>query len=400
MTLSFSIKPVVAAVALAALFVGMFAPVDSVFDTGFVSAAQAAQGGEQGHKGKGPGQGGSGKQGAGEGHRGGKTTLSILDALEEDDDSDRPPWAAGNREENPHSGGGQAGSGGKTDKGDLYGDLYLYLRDTTTGEIMVFDGDEWEQCNFETCYVIAVCTNADCTSLGYAWISAEPDADLPAGIVPAETDLGRLNIGRAPDKVLDHAEDEAISKITADNVVLGLDPAGRITVDGATIDSPLENLALYIAIMTGDQKVLEALQPLFEDAGITDLQLAAVLLASAADKTGDILRPSTYACCDLVWYVNEIYGITQNNVGYDFSEFYYDRSIYDVEIPYYYFDTDGVTVLNATVNIKDYLAAANLTLLPTFDGILLFSLAADDALEVVELIHTQIHDGVLPGTVE
>lgn len=54
-----------------------------------------------------------------------------------DEDSDRPDWAQGNNDLNPHSkGGGQPGDAGDM-KGDLYGDLYVILRDLDAG-----DGDE------------------------------------------------------------------------------------------------------------------------------------------------------------------------------------------------------------------------------------------------------------------
>jgi hypothetical protein len=55
-------------------------------------------------------------------------------------------------------------------------------------------------------------------------------------------------------------------------------------------------------------------------------------------------------------------------------------------------------VLSATLNVNDYLDATNGTL-PTDDGVTLFTAAADDAVEVIELVHTQIHEGILPGTI-
>lgn len=384
------------ALACSVLALGLIFPLASHTDLGLIAKAHAAQGEQSGaHGAGGKGSGGGKGKGSESGHKGGKSTSEIMEA---DDDSDRPAWAGGNTEENPHSGGGQAGGGGKTDKGDLYSDLWLYLRDPVTGEPLVYTNETHPDCP-DTCYALVVCTDESCTSRTVAFLSTAPDSELPAGVFPIEVDLGRLNIGRAPSKVLDHAEDEAISKITADGAVLALDPAGRVTVDGATIDSPLENLALYIAIMTGDASVLSALQPVLDETGVTELQLAAAMLAAGADKTGDIIvEGSWYVYADLVWYVNQIYGISTEAQPYDYSEFVYDRSYYDVEVPYNYYDEDGVTVLNANVNLKDYLDA--ITVFGDWTGLFLFATAADDAVEIVELLHTQIQDSVLPGTVE
>ena len=111
------------------------------------------------------------------------------------------------------------------------------------------------------------------------------------------------------------------------------------------------------------------------------------MLAGGADKTGDI-------DLDFVYNINQISGVAEDY--YDYSSFTYSRT-YPADYTYYYFDTDGVTVLSATLDINAYLEAVNGSL-PTDGGITLFSVAADDALEVIELVHTQIHEGLLPGT--
>lgn len=64
-----------------------------------------------------------------------------------------------------------------------------------------------------------------------------------------EVEPGRLNITRSSEKVLDHALADALKKLDEGTVVT-LDPAGRLIVDGNTIDSPLESLALFKAILT------------------------------------------------------------------------------------------------------------------------------------------------------
>lgn len=60
----------------------------------------------------------------------------------EDDDSDRPAWAGGNPELNPHAGAGggkPVGAGSK--KGDLYGDLIMLLRNPVSGEAIIEGGE-------------------------------------------------------------------------------------------------------------------------------------------------------------------------------------------------------------------------------------------------------------------
>jgi hypothetical protein len=131
--------------------------------------------------------------------------------------------------------------------------------------------------------------------------------------------------------------------------------------------------------MTSDPAVLAALDSLPGD----PLVLAPALLGAAADKTGEI-------SVDLVYYSNQIYDIVQGAQVYDYVDFLYDRSIYDQEVTYNYYTDDGA-ILTSSINLKAYLDATQ----PTLDGALgisLFSIAADDALEIVEFVHTQIQE--------
>ncbi len=373
-----NIKPNIAAAAFVALTMGATA-FDSISDLqlGLLNQAQAAAPSDQeAGKGQGPKTGDRGGKGT-TGQRGRSTTDVMGEA---DEDSDRPDWAGGDKEENPHRGEGNPNPGDM--KGEDYGDLWVYVRDEVTGLPIVVD------CEDATCYQIVVCTDADCTTTETYLLSTDPEAELPAGVVPVEVELGRLNIGRSPPKVVEHAEEEALSKITVDGVILGLDPASRITVDGATIDSPLENLALYIALMTGDTQVLTALEPLLAESSI--FELAAALLAGAADKTGEITT-------DVVFYSNIMYDLVPADADYvSYEGMTYDRSVYDTTVNYNYYDVDGTTILSGTLNLRDYLEATQ-PVLPGDDGIVLFTVAADDALQIIELIHTQIHDAELPG---
>ena len=214
------------------------------------------------------------------------------------------------------------------------------------------------------------------------------DGEIPEGTVTLEVDFGRAAVARSPDKVTEKALTDALTKLTADGVVLSTDTSGRIsyTVDGvtSTIDSPLENLALYIALVTGDEETVLALGDL------ATMNTAASLLAAVADKTGDI-------SLDYVVYNNVITGVVPSGDFYDYSTFTYTR---DFPTDYTYFYMDGEDLKSATLDINAYLADVSVNGLLTSDGgATLFSAAADDALEVIELVHTQIHDSVLPGTI-
>jgi hypothetical protein len=290
----------------------------------------------------------------------------VIIIIEEDDDSDRPDWAGGSKELNPHRGEGNTSPG--TTKGDLYGDLVYLLRDPVTG--LPIEVDEG---------VYAACLDTAC-------VTYEPiiDGEIPAGAI--EVDFGRTNIMRAPDSVLQHSLDEVLLKLAAATTI-ETDEAGRLVLDGATIDSPLENLALYEALTSGEVSL----------DGYDSLLLATSALAGAADKTGTI-------DLDFLYNVNDISGINTGDLEYyDYSGFTYERDYDDAAngdepYSYFYLDEDGNPV-SASLYIDDYLASVNGELTDS-TGATLFAAAADDALEVIELIHTQIHDEKLPGTIE
>jgi hypothetical protein len=337
-------------------------------------SGHAGQGGKvvtsSGHKGE-QGKG----QAAGQGGQGGaKSVSSILsdDGEDGDDDSDRPDWAKGNREENPHISGGMGKpSAAGTNKGDTYGDLWIILRDPVSG-LPILD---------ENGYVQPLITLEDGTVVA---IQLTEDGELLPEYADAvsEVEFGRLSVGRSPAKVTDHALDEALAKLVAGEIVT-LDLAGRLVVDGATIDSPLENLALYIALMTDDP----ALNPVADKIDMVDkLTLAANLLAAAADKTGSIN-------IDVVAYENIVLGIAAMTPEdfVDYSSFDYNRTeTYPGTISYYVQQADGTvvlvtdTILQAVFDGETYTSADGA-------GIVDFAQAADDALQMIEFIHTTIH---------
>ena len=383
--LAAAVTLVIGGVASMSSFMGIETGMSSIVSTAYAAKGdgQGAMGaGGQGGQG-GQAAGGQGQRGGGQGQRGGKSVADVL-ADEADDDSDRPAWAQGNNEANPHSpGGGGQPDGAGTMKGDDFGDLIVLLRDLETGEPVRIDG------------LLQVCTDAACTS----YVPMTEDDEVPAGVTPIEVDFGRASVARAPSKVDEQALAEALDKLTADGVEIGTDPAGRITfeVDGviSTIDSPLENLALYIDLMTG----LASESTSDTEAALGDLatlDTAASLMAGVADKTGDITL-------DYVVYQNVIAGVVDSGDYYDFSSFTTTDYTRDYSDNYTYFlqvvAEDGtVSVEPRTLDINAYLEAIN-DPLPATDGAALFAAAADDALEVIELVHTQIVTGEeLPGT--
>ena len=343
-----------------------------VANAGIFPEASAAQGDGQGQQGAGGGKSDQGQQGAGGGQGGKKGMDKVLEA---DDDSDRPPWAGGNPGENPHSGGGD----GKPDsagtmKGDEYGDLLVLKRDPVTGEPLTEDGE------------YLVCLDAACTETVLT-----VDGEVPTGVTPVEVDFGRAAVARSPDKVIEKALTDAITKLTAEGVVLATDTAGRITytVDGVTntIDSPLENLALYVDLVAGlaSSSTSEAEAALGD---LATLNTAASLFAGVADKTGDI-------SIDYTVYQNVIADVVEQGDFYDYSSLTYTR---DYPADYSYFvSIDGADPVAKTLDINAYLEVINGTL-PTDGGAVLFAAAADDALEVIELVHTPIYTEILPGT--
>lgn len=354
-----------------------------------ISTAQAAEDG--GAKKGSASKGGADKGAANKGGQGKGSDKIFRAPVSTEEDSDRPAWAGVK--------GGKAGGGGKpggagTKKGDLFGDMVVLLRDSN-GEPILVDGlvqvIAYYYPEGSTTLVPLKDASGNLVTIPY---NAEGDL-LPTvtldgvtyNVVGAEVDLGRLSVARAPEKVLSHSLDEALAKLTADGVVIGLDAAGRVTVNGVAIDSPLENLALYDAYMTGA----------LSDALMTTLSTIklnpAALLAAAADKTGDI-------SIDTVVYMNSILGINKLASGtyYNFDTYDYDRTTTWASV------TTNVLVLQPDgtfkvepVNVYDTLFDADgdgdgdnwVDPTPAVGdaGADDFATAADDYLTVIQFIH-------------
>ncbi|HKJ95161.1 MAG TPA: hypothetical protein VKA32_05995, partial [Gammaproteobacteria bacterium] len=305
---------------------------------------------------------------------------------EADEDSDRPAWAGTpGSEGKPGRGNAQPG----VSKGDSYGDLWAVLRDDSGEPVLDDNGN------------VQPCLNADCTETAQLTADGELPEEYADQVV--EVDFGRLNVARAPSTVLDHSLTEALAKvdgmtITADNIADVTDPAGRI-VDllGNTIDSPLENLALYKALLEASAKattdgyyVLSVVAD-NEGGGSSTLTLkvapdvlgtlAASAIAAASDKTGTLT-------VDEVAYLSGFVGV-EDELSKLVTTYTYDRDVrFDREVNVLVYDADRDVYVPT---VTDLLNAVTFNAVPEIEsngtGIDTFTQNADDAVQVLEYVH-------------
>jgi len=348
-----------------------------------MSQAVAAEHGGGGHAGAGAAGGSArggagGEMGKGGGHAGsakgsGITGKIFRPAASEEEDSDRPEWAGIK--------GGKAGGGGKpfgagSKKGDLYGDMYVLLRDENGVPLEDANGEELVIAFiYEGSVLVPLLNDGQLVP-----IPRNEEGDLLTQVTlgsttydvyPAEVDFGRLSVGRAPSKVLNHSLTEALSKLSSAEVI-SVDSTGRLTVDGVTIDSPLENLALYVSYMTNGT--------LPQNISLPDGFDPAALLAAAGDKTGTI-------SVDTVIYMNSILGINTGTNYYDFSTYDYDRaSTWSDKTAVVLVQQDGVYV-PTEVNLYEAVFGSTDWTDSTNGGADDFAAAANDYLQVIEFVH-------------
>jgi hypothetical protein len=333
--------------------------------------------GEKGSKGS-KGQGGkSATTGSGQhGSSGSKSVESKVLSGDAEESSDRrgPKYGGGKTPGKP------AGAGSK--KGDLYGDLNVILRDANGVPIL----DQYG-------HVQPLDASGNPLPL-------TPEGDIAPGsedlVVPVE--FSRLSVARSPSKVTDKSYAEAISTLNSATAIT-VDSSGRLvaTVDGVakTIDSPLENLALYEALLNKgylpglDLKEGVSLGNLsfLADQSLTnkDMLQAASFLAAASDKFGSINQ-------DTVVYSDSIMGVTgltpvtgADGKSYvDFSKVTYDRGdTYSGDITYLKSNGDGTyaavtaPIMTAVFGGTDYSGTQ-------LDA---FTQAADDARAVILFVH-------------
>ncbi len=293
---------------------------------------------------------------------------------EEEEDSDRPAWAGGGGGKNDR--GEQPGDAGST-RGDLYGDMYVILRDANGVPILNAAG-----------FVQPLDANGNLIALDAEGAPIDPSLAI-------EVEMGRLNVGRAPDQVLDNRAAEVVALLNSATAIT-TDASGRLVVTSPegtkTIDAPLENLALYVALMTSGTipGVTDLPGTEFDhlvDGVLTseDMVTATSLMAGAADKFST-LAP------DAVAYMNAILGIETQTAGsvtwsdVDYSSYSYDRSdtYGDVTATVLIKQPDGsympteVNIFATVFESVDYSGTG------TFNA---FATAVDDARAIVNYIH-------------
>ncbi|MDO9221065.1 MAG: hypothetical protein Q7T90_08565 [Thiobacillus sp.] len=344
-------------------------------DLGMISSAQAAEDGgtKKGAANKGGAQKGSANKG-GQG-KGSDKIFRAPSTTEED--SDRPVWAG---VKGGKSGGGGKPAGAGSKKGDLFGDMVILLRDANGVPILTADGlVQVVAYVYDATGALVPLKDASGNLVTIPY-NAEGDL-LPTvtvggvtyDVFGAEVELGRLSVGRAPEKVLTHSLDEALSKLTAVGAVIAVDSTGRLTVNGVTIDSPLENLALYDKYMTTGSLPGVTLPANFNPAA---------LLAAAGDKTGTL-------SVDTVVYMNSILGINSGTTYYDFSSVNYDRATTwsTATATVLVLQSNG-SYLPTVVNLYDAVFGSTNWVDPTtVGGVDDFAAAANDYLQVIEFVH-------------
>lgn len=315
------------------------------------------------------------------------------------------PGGGGNGNGNGNgNGSGNGNPGGKSGKGDVYGDLWVLDRypdgaptmvvglDASGDPVLVDDEpflcvqpissqpSETEEPNLITLIVSTDGPAPKCEPL---------EEDVP---YLQEVEFGRLNLVRSPPSVLEHAYTEAMATLTgASSITTG--PAGRLVAvlaDGTeqTIDSPLENVALYQALLRSGMGSADGAMSL---PGVTlprdPLDIAASLFAGGADKSGRI-------DLDEVVYIDEFLGLNVDAEGdpyyAHFNGYHYDRaSLYSGVTATILVPVEGSpgTYQEQTVDIYEYFfdsTPADPDLVDDAQG---FATAADDALQVIVFVH-------------
>lgn len=355
----------------AMLAVPMAVNIATGLDLGVISSAQAAEDG--GAKKGSANKGGAQKGAANKGGQGKGSDKIFRAPVSVDEDSDRPVWAG---VKGGKSGGGGKPAGAGSKKGDLYGDMVVLLRDANGAPILTTDGlVQVIAYVYDATGALVPLKDASGNLVVIPYVDGELASKVTIGtttydVYSAEVDLGRLSVSRSPSKVLDHALAEALDKLKSGTVTL--DSTGRLVVDGVTIDSPLENLALYDAYMTTGTLPGVTLPVGFNPAS---------LLAASADKYGDIT-------VDTVVYINSILGINTVTKYYDFSTVSYDRyTTWKDATATVLVLKDGVYV-PTVVNLYEAVFNSTTWVDPTaVGGADDFAAAADDYLSVIEFVH-------------
>jgi hypothetical protein len=324
------------------------------------------------------------------------------------------------------NGGGNGGQGGGSN--ELYGDLVICLR--TLDGVPIYQDIFFEEHNTTDYFVLPIKVNVSNDELfrtddGLSYVTfllnEEGEViDDDAGFDVKEVEFGRINLIRSPQKVLDKALRSVVDNLNQAGVQeITTDAAGRLVAivnnqdwivnydndanndefNDVVIDSPIENMAVYQELMNrGFNGDLSFLHRSFSDRDM--LMLAAGALAGGADKTGTIIVDEVAYMNN--WLLNfEAYNIPEvtnspDALGrryYDYNHFYYDRNeTYSdkyVRIINYNADGSYFYEYQPLLRMVDW---SNPNVLVSYDdpnyGITAFSNAADDAVRVIEYIHS------------
>jgi hypothetical protein len=315
-----------------------------------ISQAHAEDEGGSKQKGKPAGKGNKG--GAGNDSGNSKKDVILKGKGDENRDplSDRPAWA-GVKGGKGGGGGQPAGAGSK--KGDLYGDLFVVLRDPVTGlpvpnslgQVQPLDANG-----------NLIPLNAD---------GSPVDPSLTVAV-----EFSRLSVSRSPSKVAAKSLAEVTTKLAAAlTSAVTYDVAGRLVIDGKTVDSPLENLALYQAILkAGGSLTL----PTSNGTITLTLANAASFLGAAADKAGSITL-------DTVMYLDPVLGVPG---AFPSTTFSFNPAIYNTTV--WVGTVSGSTVTWTATTLA---AAAGLPAQTAVTGAIDFAAAADAARAVIQFVH-------------
>jgi hypothetical protein len=299
--------------------------------------------------------------------------------------------------------GGGGGGGGTTSKGTIFGDLIVVLRDangvpilndqqcvqpisyTPVGDAQAADpADYTEPAMYDYGQPVYLLPLVGGTDLTIA-------CDIQTGYTGVAVEFGRLSVGRSPDRVL--AKQLAdVSTLLATDTSLTLDASGRIVVNDAALDSPLQNLAIYQQLL--EQGTLTgATLPI---GGLDFMELAAAAFAAASDKTA-------VQTIDTVQYVNRILKIATDTKVLDlapvpnglsekyvsFADFNYNRSVMFPGCITYWDLSSGSPVKTGPDKIVD-VVFPNQTQDVDLTNAKAFASMVDDARQVLLFVHDQV----------
>jgi hypothetical protein len=341
-------------------------------------------------------------------------------------DAENPVLKAGKGNGNGGGNGGGGSGGGNGGTGGLYGDLIICLRSSDGIPIYEPITGEHGLAYYPRPIMIDESTLEPLFANGsYQTFELNEEGEpIPEeGYIVMEVEFGRLNIVRAPQAVIDQALTEAIGNLNQPGLSeIKTDASGRLIAiigeedwlvnydddplndedNDKTIDSPRENVAIYQELLsnrlTGQLDFLELFHG-YTDSDVMELAYGAI--AAGADKTGT-MNVDEFAYMNnwlLKWESTEILELSnspdeKDRHYYDYSGFNYSRAAR------YATKYVKITVLNpdgtwsdtyeSLLNVVPWTSPTKLIDYENGNNINItgFSNAADDAIQVLEFIHS------------